>query len=260
MAYYDVNHTLQQLMGQQGSDEAQVPQQGPLPTDPFGLTSWYEGAPPGIPVSTMQQNLAVDPAMIQQMIDGMGVDPATMAQMRAQNVQDQSNAALPQLGAVRRGLSSAGQLNSPAGAAMQAIIGRHTGDAITAGNREIDINNAGLINQNRTSALALAHQTALANSAQMFSGLSQNLGNAGANFRTGLSTAFNQNPFNPGSGRPQESGVAPALTGAANQIGQIKPQQQPAPQNPLGNAPIYEQQGPPQAADKPFQKNPYQGY
>ncbi len=232
---YGVDPQLQALLEQQGGGEAQVPQQGPLPTDPFGLTQMFEGAPSYMPMSSIPQ--IQDPEGLQGMMGGQGFDPSVIAQMRAQMMQDTSNAALPQLGAVRRGLSSAGQLNSPAGAAMQAIIGRNTADAQTAGNRSIDINNAAMGQQNKQFGLGLAHQTAMQNANMLFQGLSQNAAESGTNFRTGLTTAFGQNPFQPAQGRPQESGIAPALTGAAQQIGQMgTPQQQqqpkPAPQQP----------------------------
>ncbi len=226
---YGVDPQLQALLDQQGGSDPQMPMQGPLPTDPFGLTQMYEGAPSYIPMSSIPQ--IQDPSQLQGMLNGQGFDPATIAQMRAQNIQDQSNAALPQLGAIRRGLSSAGQgPNSVASSAMQAIIGRQTGDATTAGNRQIDINNAAMGQQNKQFGLNLAHQTAMQNANTLFQGLSQNAAESGTNFRTGLTTAFGQNPFQPAQGRPQESGIAPALTGAAQAIGQMgTPQQQQQP-------------------------------
>lgn len=250
-AYYPPDPTLEELMRLYPEDSPALsdamPGYGDVP-DPYGLSSSYEGAPSYIPTSAVPQPTM--PSQVQQLIDGMGYDPATLALMRGHAVDDVAHGAMPQLAATRRALGTAGLTNSPAGQAYVANIGRQTGDKQSEALGNIDILNANVANQNRQFGLGLAHQWAMENANRLFEAMGQNLSQSGANTRTAVSTAFGQNPYNPGSGQPQQSGVAPAILGAASQI------KWPGSESQTGATPPFAEQDQSPA----FSKNPYRGF
>lgn len=243
---YPTPQELQQLLGYN-------PMQPPA--DPYGLSSAYEGAPSYIPTAAVPQPQL--PSEVQQLISGQGFDPATLAAMRAGAIEDVSNAALPQMGQLTRGLSAAGLTNSPAAAAYKANLGRQTGDKQASELQQIGIANAMQGQQNRLSGLNLAHSYAMENANRLFEAMGQNLSQSGANIRQATSTLMGQQPYNPGAGQPRISGVGPAITGAASNInwGSVfgGGQQQPTANNPPVGA------TPPFVAPDAFAKNPFKG-
>lgn len=227
--------------------------------DPFGLGSIFEGAPSGIDLGSVPQ--PVMPEMVNQMINGMGYDPATLAAMRAGAIDDTAMSAMPQMAATRRALGSAGLTNSPAGQAYLANIGRQTGDRQNQGLQQVGILDAQMKQQNRLSGLGLAHQWAMENANRLFDAMGQNLQQSGANTRAAVGTAFGTNPMNPGSGNPQKSRFGDAIGGFADAIGQFgqqEPQAQQAdsPMSYPGTPPFVE----PTLQMNAFQQNPYKGF
>lgn len=262
------------LPGQTGGTETPMPTSYPSPqaspvagnVDPYGLSSYYEGAPSYINLSQVPQPQTRPE--LEGMIGGQGFSPEILAQMRAGAIEDTSNAALPQMGQLRRGLSAAGLTNSPAAASYQANLARQTGDKQSAALREIGIGNAVVGNENKKFGLNLAHQYAVENANRLFEAMGQNLSQSGANTRAAVGTAFNENPFQPSEGRPQQSRFGSAVEGAASNIdfGSVFGGKK----NPLGTAPPYEEQGPSPLGgmsggvlheqDPAFSKNPFKGY
>ncbi len=260
---YPADPELMHMM--QAGDAAPVaPGTGNNP-DPYGLSSNYPGGPNGIPNSAVPQE-AIPPELA-GMIAGQGYSPEVLAMMRASATEDVSHGALPGLSQLNRGLSAAGQYNSPAGAAMRAVIGRQTGDAQSAAQRDLTINNAMVGNQNRQFGLNYAHQIAVENMNRMFQSMSQNLSESGANTRAAAGIAFGTPPFNPGSGsQSQQSPTGQILTGAAQAIPTIMGGTEAKPTGTGNDLRPQQSFAPPQeiqTADfrpKAFGQNPYRGF
>lgn len=122
---------------------------------------------------------------LQRMLAGQGYSDDILAKMHAGATENPANAGLQELAAARRALSMSGLSDSPAGAAVQADVARRTGQAQTAANRDVDVQNAqaglenfrtgvGMQTQIGLSNMQAANQMALNNANRLFSAISQN--------------------------------------------------------------------------------------
>lgn len=125
---------------------------------------------------------------ISRFLGGQGLDPATMAALRARAIEDTSSGGRLELGQAKRALGQAGLSQSPAGAAVQQDVARRTAQQQTGALRDIDVQNAMLGMENQRlgvgyqtqiglSNMEAANQMALANANRLFSAMSQNLAN-----------------------------------------------------------------------------------
>lgn len=135
-----------------------------------------------IPQPVAQQMPVSD--TIKQMESGQGYAPDILARMRANAVQDASNAGLQEMGQTKRVLGQAG-VRGGAAAGVIGDVARRTGQAQSRALGDIDINNAQVGNQNRQFGIGqetsigmgnqqAANAMALASASQMFSGLQSN--------------------------------------------------------------------------------------
>lgn len=195
---------------QQYLDQFQTPEAAPA-TDPWEqiATSYGLGAPPAVGMPATMPNINIGPAPqaqaslidtaqmqptpVQQMpvsdnikalAGGEGYTPDILARMRANAVQDASNAGLQEMGQTKRMLGQAG-VRGGAAAAVQGDVARRTGQAQGNALGQIDINNAQVGNQNRQFGVGqetsigqnnqqAANAMALADASRLFSGLQSN--------------------------------------------------------------------------------------
>ncbi len=223
------------LLQQQQSGQAPVP----LPT------TTYSGTPqqrPGTDIGGYFQNTdwsqpwdlnrapQIDTSGYQDQLDfllsGQGLDPATMAQMRARGSEQAALGGQQQMGQIGRVLGQAGLTNSPAAGAVRGQIARQVGDQQAASSRDLDIQNAQMGQQNRLQGVGLAHSLAMENANKIFQALQQNSAAGQQRYGQATNLFFGQNPVQPGVGPPQKSAVGEGLKGAAGALDQWqKPQQ-----------------------------------
>lgn len=129
------------------------------------------------------QQLAVSPE-IQAMASGQGYAPDVVAKMRANAIQDASNAGLQELSQTKRTLGANG-IQGGAAAAVTGNVARRTGQAQSNALGQIDISNAAVGNQNAQFGIGqetqigqnnmqAANTMALANANALFEGLKSN--------------------------------------------------------------------------------------
>lgn len=86
---------------------------------------------------------------LKAMLSGQGYAPGVVSQMKAKSDEGAANTGQQQLSQAKIALGQAGLAGSPAAAALRMTVARQTGQAQTAGRRDVDINNAqaGMDNQ-----------------------------------------------------------------------------------------------------------------
>lgn len=135
---------------------------------------------------------------LMKMASGQGYDPAVLAKMKANATQTAATAGTQQMGQMKRLLGQSG-VRGNANAAVQGDIVRQTGQAQGNALNNIDINDAGVGNENAKFGVGQqtqiaqgnmqeANSMALSNANRMFQGLqaNQNASNQGSQFNTGL--------------------------------------------------------------------------
>ncbi len=150
----------------------------------------------GIPQTDASQVRESDQLM--RMANGQGYDPAILAKMKADALQSASNTGIQQMSQMKRVLGANG-VRGGASAAVQGNIVRQTGQDQQSAVNNIDIQNAGIANENAKFGIGQetqiqqgnmqeANAMALANANRMFAGLqaNQNASNTMNQYNTGL--------------------------------------------------------------------------